>query len=140
MTVPKWWTNDRVTELRTRYANGETYGEIGRAMHAVSRNAIIGKAHRLGLLARRKGFKHKTGYKSRRRSAPRTQRIVLTTTDMPVTVVRNRQPEPTKDELRRLFETAWRNTANGEQNETVRKEIHDPRRKHSIGRGVREGV
>jgi hypothetical protein len=133
------WSDEKETTLKQMWEGGFSASVIGNEL-GYSRNAIIGKAHRLGLLARRKGFKHKTGYKSRRRSAPRTQRIVLTTTDMPVTVVRNRQPEPTKDELRRLFETAWRNTANGEQNETVRKEIHDPRRKHSIGRGVREGV
>jgi GcrA cell cycle regulator len=53
MKPPNWWTEDRVTELRTRYTAGETYGEIGRAMHAVSRNAVIGKAHRLGLFGRR---------------------------------------------------------------------------------------
>ena len=46
---PSWWTDERVTELKTRWANNETYGEITNAMHAVSRNAVIGKAHRLKL-------------------------------------------------------------------------------------------
>jgi hypothetical protein len=41
-----------VTELRTRWANGETGSQIGRAMHAKSRNAIVGKLYRLGLRSR----------------------------------------------------------------------------------------
>ena len=52
MKEPSWWTEDRVTELRTRWANGETGSQIGRAMHAKSRNAIVGKLYRLGLRSR----------------------------------------------------------------------------------------
>jgi hypothetical protein len=52
MKEPSWWTDDRVTELRTRWANGETGSQIGRAMHAKSRNAIVGKLYRLGLRSR----------------------------------------------------------------------------------------
>jgi GcrA cell cycle regulator len=49
MKEPSWWTEDRVTELRTRYANGESGSQIGIAMHAKSRNAVVGKLYRLGL-------------------------------------------------------------------------------------------
>jgi hypothetical protein len=52
MKEPSWWTEDRVTELRTRWANGESGSQIGRAMHAKSRNAIVGKLYRLGLRSR----------------------------------------------------------------------------------------
>jgi len=52
MKEPSWWTDDRVTELRTRWANGESGSQIGRAMHAKSRNAIVGKLYRLGLRSR----------------------------------------------------------------------------------------
>jgi GcrA cell cycle regulator len=44
-----FWTMERVDELKTRWANNETYSEICRAMGAKSRNAVIGKAHRLKL-------------------------------------------------------------------------------------------
>jgi GcrA cell cycle regulator len=44
-----WWTEERIAELRERWSNNETFGEITRAMGAVSRNAVIGKSHRLGL-------------------------------------------------------------------------------------------
>jgi GcrA cell cycle regulator len=49
MKEPSWWTEDRVTELRARYANGESGSQIGIAMHAKSRNAVVGKLYRLGL-------------------------------------------------------------------------------------------
>ena len=44
-----FWTDERVDELKTRWANNETYSEIWRAIGAKSRNAVIGKAHRLRL-------------------------------------------------------------------------------------------
>ena len=46
---PPWWTEERLIELKARWAAGETSSEIGRALHN-SRNAIIGKSHRVGLL------------------------------------------------------------------------------------------
>jgi GcrA cell cycle regulator len=49
MRVPSWWTEERVAELKTRWANNETGSEIWRAMGAASRNAVVGKAFRLGL-------------------------------------------------------------------------------------------
>src|SRR6516162_10020194 len=44
-----WWTDERLDELRLRWINGETASEIGRAMQATSRNAVLGKAWRLKL-------------------------------------------------------------------------------------------
>jgi len=47
-----WWNNERVEELKIRWANNETGSAICRAMGAPSRNAVIGKAHRLKLAPR----------------------------------------------------------------------------------------
>ena len=44
-----WWTTQRVEELKARWANRESGSEICRAIGATSRNAVIGKAYRLGL-------------------------------------------------------------------------------------------
>ena len=49
MSEPSWWTEDRVTELRMRWAAGESGSEIRRAMGAKSRNAVVGKVYRLQL-------------------------------------------------------------------------------------------
>ncbi len=43
------WTEERVEKLKTLWAEGVTAAEIAKALGDVSRNAVIGKAHRLGL-------------------------------------------------------------------------------------------
>jgi GcrA cell cycle regulator len=45
------WTDDAIARLRALWAEGHSTAEIGRRM-GVSKNAVVGKAHRLGLEAR----------------------------------------------------------------------------------------
>lgn len=46
------WTEERVAKLRELWAQGKTASEIGVALGGVSRNAVIGKVHRLKLSGR----------------------------------------------------------------------------------------
>jgi GcrA cell cycle regulator len=46
------WTEDRIDQLKTMWEAGQTASQIAEALGGVSRNAVIGKAHRLGLQAR----------------------------------------------------------------------------------------
>ena len=46
------WTNERVEELRRLWGQGQTASRIADLMGGVTRNAVIGKAHRLGLRGR----------------------------------------------------------------------------------------
>jgi GcrA cell cycle regulator len=46
------WTEERIDTLRTMWEAGQTASQIAEALGGVSRNAVIGKAHRLGLQAR----------------------------------------------------------------------------------------
>ena len=46
------WTEERIETLRTMWEAGQTASQIAEALGGVSRNAVIGKAHRLGLQAR----------------------------------------------------------------------------------------
>jgi GcrA cell cycle regulator len=46
------WTEERIESLKTMWEAGQTASQIAEALGAVSRNAVIGKAHRLGLQAR----------------------------------------------------------------------------------------
>ena len=46
------WTEERIDRLKTLWAKGATASEIADELGGVSRNAVIGKAHRLGLEAR----------------------------------------------------------------------------------------
>ena len=46
------WTDERIETLKTMWADGATASQIAEKLGDVSRNAVIGKAHRLGLKSR----------------------------------------------------------------------------------------
>jgi GcrA cell cycle regulator len=46
------WTDERIDRLKTMWSGGATASQIADELGGVSRNAVIGKAHRLGLDAR----------------------------------------------------------------------------------------
>ncbi|RMB52258.1 GcrA cell cycle regulator [Sphingomonas sp. PP-CE-3A-406] len=46
------WTDERIATLKTMWEAGQTASQIAEALGGVSRNAVIGKAHRLELQAR----------------------------------------------------------------------------------------
>ncbi|KAF0139429.1 MAG: hypothetical protein FD153_945, partial [Rhodospirillaceae bacterium] len=45
------WTEERIAELQRLWDGGLTTGEIGKRL-SVSKNAVVGKAHRVGLTSR----------------------------------------------------------------------------------------
>ena len=46
------WTEDRIELLRRLWAQGQSASRIAEQLGGLTRNAVIGKAHRLGLSAR----------------------------------------------------------------------------------------
>jgi GcrA cell cycle regulator len=46
------WTDERIDTLRKMWEGGQTASQIAEELGGVSRNAVIGKAHRLGLQSR----------------------------------------------------------------------------------------
>ena len=46
------WTEERTATLKRMWEGGSTATEIAKELGEVSRNAVIGKAHRLGLQSR----------------------------------------------------------------------------------------
>lgn len=52
MTNPLSWTDERIDRLKALWTEGNTASQIADELGGVSRNAVIGKAHRLGLEAR----------------------------------------------------------------------------------------
>lgn len=46
------WTDERIDRLKTMWEKGLTASQIAEDLGGVSRNAVIGKAHRLGLQSR----------------------------------------------------------------------------------------
>lgn len=62
------WTNERVTELMRLWEAGRSASEIGRLL-GVSKNSVVGKAHRMKLKARPSPIK--------RGSAPQVRRVAV---------------------------------------------------------------
>ena len=46
------WTDERVEQLKALWTEGLSASQIARALGGVTRNAVIGKVHRLGLAGR----------------------------------------------------------------------------------------
>src|SRR5215217_3205167 len=46
------WTEERIERLKAMWTEGATASQIADELGGVSRNAVIGKAHRLGLESR----------------------------------------------------------------------------------------
>ncbi|MGC4251284.1 MAG: GcrA family cell cycle regulator, partial [Sphingobium sp.] len=46
------WTDERIDQLKSMWEKGLTASQIAEELGGVSRNAVIGKAHRLGLQSR----------------------------------------------------------------------------------------
>ena len=46
------WTNEKVNKLRELWGKGQTASQIAEIIGGISRNAVIGKAHRLNLSAK----------------------------------------------------------------------------------------
>ena len=71
------WTEDRIATLQKMWEGGSTASQIAEELGDVSRNAVIGKAHRLGLKSRpspvkageKKGGKTKSAAKGKSKAA-----------------------------------------------------------------------
>ena len=46
------WTEDKVNKLKELWGKGQTASQIAEIIGGISRNAVIGKAHRLNLSAK----------------------------------------------------------------------------------------
>ena len=61
------WTEEKVSKLRDLWGKGNTASEIAKIIGGISRNAVIGKAHRLNLSAKiktRSHYSHKKNLKT----------------------------------------------------------------------------
>ena len=65
------WTEQRIEVLRKLWGQGQTASQIAAILGGITRNAVIGKAHRLGLTGRPSPIKREAGAspQPRRRAA-----------------------------------------------------------------------
>jgi GcrA cell cycle regulator len=69
------WTEETIVCLRTLWDEGHSTAEIGRRL-GITKNAVVGKAHRLNLPARPSPIRRSTGEaRSVRRSVPRRANV-----------------------------------------------------------------
>ena len=81
------WNDDTIARIRALWAEGHSTAEIGRRM-GISKNAVVGKAHRLNLPARPSPIRRGTGEK--RASRPTVRRVTGPT--LPALQSVDRQP------------------------------------------------
>ncbi len=68
------WTEEAIERLRALWAEGHSTAEIGRRM-GISKNAVVGKAHRLNLPARPSPIRRDGAGEARPQAAPRPARV-----------------------------------------------------------------
>ena len=66
------WTDERIDRLKAMWAEGSTASQIAEDLGGVSRNAVIGKAHRLGLESRPSPVKAGEEKDKKAKAAPAT--------------------------------------------------------------------
>lgn len=63
------WTDDRIAKLEKLWLEGKSAAEIAEELGGVTRNAVIGKAHRMGLSGRPSPIKKKKAAESKSKKA-----------------------------------------------------------------------
>ena len=71
------WTDERIELLKTLWASGQSASQIAKELGGVTRNAVIGKVHRLGLSNRTGGSDAagKSGVAPQPKAAPQTAKV-----------------------------------------------------------------
>lgn len=65
--MPQFWTADQEAQLRAKWETGASASEIAAELGSVTKNAVIGKAHRLNLARRAPGPKAKAAHSPARK-------------------------------------------------------------------------
>ncbi|RVT40955.1 GcrA family cell cycle regulator [Sphingobium algorifonticola] len=65
------WTDERIDQLKAMWEKGMTASQIAEELGGVSRNAVIGKAHRLGLQSRPSPVKANEAARVKKAPAPK---------------------------------------------------------------------
>ena len=69
------WTDDRVQQLKILWAEGHSASAIADQLGHLTRNAVIGKVHRLGLAGRQKTRRPRQARRARAHTTPRRRTI-----------------------------------------------------------------
>ena len=84
------WTEERVNTLRKMWAEGYSASQIAKELGGVTRNAVIGKVHRLGLNARITAYSQPRVTRPARQRIPQARNMYITRAASPPTVIKAR--------------------------------------------------
>lgn len=117
------WTEPRCELLKKLWSEGRTAGQIAVELGGVSRNAIIGKVHRMGLAGRERKSSAPRGPKPERKAPMRPRKVAATPqADGPPT----EPAEPVRPIEHPVIPVGQRRTIFELTNETCRWPIGDP--------------
>ena len=88
------WTDERIATLTKMWEGGSTASQIAEELGGVSRNAVIGKAHRLGLKARPSPVKANEQPKKAKPAAPAAKKAAPAAPETPKEKSPPRAPAP----------------------------------------------
>ena len=120
------WTDERIATLKKMWEAGQTASQIAEALGEVSRNAVIGKAHRLGLQSRPSPVKQSEAAKAAAAklaevpppppppAPPRTEPAAASAPD-PARTATKSEAEPAQPVLRSVGPGGFLRQAPGEQ-------------------------
>lgn len=93
------WTEERIAQLTKMWEGGATASQIADELGGVSRNAVIGKAHRLGLKSRPSPVKANEAKPAKpKEAAPAAKKPPAPKIKAPLPKVETRPPAPPKPE------------------------------------------
>jgi len=90
------WNDEKIARLKKLWSEGLTTGEIGKRL-GVSKNAVVGKAHRLGLKGRPSPIKRQQGKPA---EAKKVETRIFTLTDLSAQTCRWPIGDPKHEDFR----------------------------------------
>ncbi|MBV9841455.1 MAG: GcrA cell cycle regulator [Sphingomonadaceae bacterium] len=100
------WTDERIELLKTLWGRGMTASQIAEELGGVSRNAVIGKAHRLGLESRPSPVRPgENGDDTAAAPAPAAAPPAATPTSAPAAAAPPAAPQPPRERPQPVFAT-----------------------------------
>ena len=94
MDEPGGWNDEKIGRLKKLWSEGLTTGEIGKRL-GVSKNAVVGKAHRLGLKGRPSPIK-----RQQKAAEPKKETRIFTLTDLSAQTCRWPIGDPKHEDFR----------------------------------------
>ena len=120
------WTDDRVELLKKLWADGLSASQIAAELGGITRNAVIGKVHRLGLSGRAKSPSSTSPRPRKARSSSHMLRVSRPSMRGNAALAYDYEHEPEPELIEKLIPISQRRTLSELTEQTCRWPIGDP--------------